>query len=167
MPWIEDEHNWQRLCPGRTGFLIEETPDKQVNQVILIQIGVNPCSFTLHIWLISYLISLRSDHLHVFLSWVSTLLGLQMSKPVLSPRLEVLHRPVPDSCSSFCFDLSCHLLLLCVVITGHPHITMSCFCGHSWTLNALMRASVSDLSLYLQGLAWSFVKGWSMCLLPE
>ena len=86
------------------------------------------------------------------------LLGLQMAMPALSARLKWPLLPPPDSYPSFCSDLSCQVLS-CARITKHPHVTMSCFCGHvcppSWTLNTLMRASVSDLSLYLQGLACS------------
>ena len=119
-----------------------------------------------------HLISLRSDHRHVFFPpGCLPLLRLQMFIPVLGPRLEGPLLPPPDSCSSFCFDCSCRLFLLCAVITEHPHITVPCIFGHVSPLldseHFKERRSVSDLSLYLQHKAWSFVQLDSQCLLQD
>ena len=111
-----------RFCLGRTGLLVKETPDDQGNQVM------NPEGWESLLFHSPHLAVLLFNVLEIrsfpFFFLECPLLGLQMSMPLLSPRLECLLLPPPDSSWSFCPDLNCPLLLFCIIITEHH--TLQC-----------------------------------------
>ena len=110
----------------------------------------------------SHLISLTSHHRYVFFffsfrvsassvaSDVHTCVVTQAGRPSSASPTPPVH---PSDCS-------CHLFLVCAVVTEHPHITFPTFLDMSPLLDSEHFKEgpfVSDLSLYFQNEAWNFV----------